>query len=553
MEFRKIFMKQRVYLYLLIIFLIKMISILVSGYDSNDLIDENEEYYQEYIKQYEGPITEGTQQKIEAEYERIYHNEDTDYKASSQEKAFQVIYHQYSVQKEGGYILDTRGWQTILEHDEVDYILILAIILICTILFSTEFDNDMHIILLTCKDGKYKSGNVKLWLGILSGVIVSACFQIMKYLYLWRTVGLAHGNYPLSCLEFFADTKWNCTIWQACVWIFAIRLGGAVFASLTVMAVIIFIRKTVVSLILTTSVFVASNMISGQGSAAYYMPFGMLKATGYFWPDQYTAVIDENGNWGKLCTFKEITKLQMGGYFLIFLLLIILLFLIEFYAVSRTSLPKIRIKKKRAVLTALTVVIAVSGVMGCSSAKEENAVIQIDPDEQSKYVCDDYTLEIDYENNNIIYTDDSGEQYQLIRDVLPLDYAISLIFVENDRCYYLMESDLDSGIYVRSIDMESFSDHFVYSNMDENVEDFYGLISDEKSVEEVFADTDRVNWFFVTNESIYLQKNNSILEINTITGSRKELTNKAATEEPVTYKDGKLIYTDIYGELSEAS
>jgi hypothetical protein len=96
--------------------------------------------------------------------------------------------------------------------------------------------------------------------------------------------------------------------------------------------------------------------------------------------------------------------------------------------------------------------------------------------------------------------------------------------------------------------MESFSDHFVYSNMDENVEDFYGLISGEKSVDELFADTDSVNWFFVTKQSVYLQKNNSILEINTMTGSRKELTNKAATEEPVTYKDGKLIYTDIYGE-----
>jgi hypothetical protein len=317
------------------------------------------------------------------------------------------------------------------------------------------------------------------------------------------------------------------------------------------MAVIIFIRKTVVSLILTTSVFVASNMILGQGSAAYCTPFGMLKATGYFWPAQYTAVIDENGNWGKLCTFKEITKLQMGEYFLIFLLLMILLFLIEFYAVSRSSLPKIRIRKKRAVLTVLTVMIAASGLMGCSSAKGENAVIQIDPDGQSEYVGDDYTLDIDYENNNIIYTDDSGEQYPLIRDVLPLDYAISRIFVENDRCYYLMESDLDSGIYVRSIEMESFRDHFVYSNMDENVEDFYGLISSEKSVDELFADTDRVNWFFVTKQSIYLQKNNSILEINTITGSRKELTNKAATEEPVIYKNGNLIYTDLYGEEKE--
>lgn len=552
MEFRKIFMKQKVYLYLLIIFLIKIVSIFASGYDSNYLIEENEQYYREYIKQYEGKITEDTKQKIEGEYEQIYHNKDMNYQTSSREKAFQVIYHQYSTQKKGGYILDTRGWQSILEHDDVDYILILGIIIICTILFSTEFDNDMQILLLTCKQGKYRAGYTKLWLGIVSGAIISACFQIMKYMYLWMTVGLMHGNYPLDCLEFFKDTRWNCTLWQACAWVFMIHIFGAIFVSVITMAAIIFLRKTVVSMILTTSVFIAANITLGQGSIVYRTPFGMLKSTGYFWTNQYTAVVDKNGRWGKICIFEEITKWQMVWYFLFFLLLMILMLLIEIYAFSRTALPGIRIKKRMAMPALLTVIFAMSGLTGCSSMKGENEVIKIDSDIQSEYVCENYTLKIDYENNNIIYTDDSGEQYSLIREVFPLAYSISRIFVENDTCYYLMESDFDGGIYIRSIGLECLSDNFIYSNMDENMEDCYGIISDEKTVEEIFENSESVNWFFVTNRYIYLQKNNSILKINTITGNRKELTNKAASEEMITYKDGKLTYTNIYGKLSEA-
>lgn len=550
-EFCKTFMKQRTFLYLLLIFVIKISSIFASGYDSNYLIEENEEYYQEYIRQYEGKITEKTKQKIEEEYEQIYHNKNINSQVSSKEKAFQVIYHQYSIQKEGGYILDTRGWESILEHDEVDYILILAIIIVCTIVFSTEFDNDMQILLLTCKAGKYKSGIAKLCIGMMSGTILSACFQFMKYLYLWMTVGLAHGNYPLACLEFYKDTKWDCTLWQVCVWVLVIRLFGALFVSVIAMAVIIFIKKTVVSMILTSSIFIAANIAFRQGSTLYRTPFGMLKATGYFWTNQYAAIIEEDGSWGKICTFEEITKTQMEWYFLFFLFMICFLLLVELFVFSRISLPKIRVRKKMAMFLAFTVIIAMCDFMGCSSTKEENDVFEIGSDMQGKYVCENYTLEIDYENNNIIYTDDSGEQYDLIRNVLPLEYSISRIYVENDRCYYLMESDSDSGIYVRTIELESLSDNFVYSNMDENEEDCYGIISDEKTVEDIFENSESVNWFFVTNQCIYLQKNNSIIKISTITGNRKELTNKASTEETVTYKDGKLVYTNIYGEICE--
>ena len=140
MECKKIFVKQKALIYLTLILFMKLINIFASGYDSNYMIDENESYYLEYMDQYEGKITEDTRNKIEQEYDRIYHQTDHDYLSSSSEKAFQVIYHQYTYEEEsgGGYIFESRGWETLLQHNNVDYILLVGIIILAVLVFCNR-------------------------------------------------------------------------------------------------------------------------------------------------------------------------------------------------------------------------------------------------------------------------------------------------------------------------------------------------------------------------------------------------------------------------------
>ena len=547
-ECNKMFIRQKGLLYLIMIVLIKIVSIFIIGYDSNYMIDENESYYLEYINQYGGKITQDTKALIEQEYERIYHQAEQDYVISSQQKAFQVIYHQYTYQKDGGYLFDTRGWQTALEHNEIDYILLFGIVIISTLLFATEYDTEMYVLLLTSKKGKYRSVIVKLCLGIGIAGFLAMLFQLLECLYLCATIGLPYGNCALSCLETFENTLWKCSLWKAYVLASILQILGAIFVALTAMAVVSIGKKTVVCMIVSTFSFLIADILFGESSMGYHTPIGMLKATGYFFPSQYVADVNENGNWIKICTFEAITLGKISSCLVLFVLWIVALFGISFFVFSKSffmdSIHKIQKRKN-----ILAICLMALFVTSCSNLEEQTKEIKVSIDTCDTYSCEDYTLEIDFENNTIVCYE-NGKKYELVREVIPIENTITCIFVSDNKCYYLMENQKDSGIYIRYIDMETFSDKFVYSNLEENTEDFYGLLSQQKDVEDIFDNIDTVKWFFVTEQSIFLQKNSTITKINKSMGYHENLANQVA-DNVVTYKNGVLVYYDCYGKMVE--
>lgn len=547
MEWNKIFIRQKGLVYLAVILLLKIVSIIVAGYDSNYMIDENESYYLAYIEQYEGKITEETQKSIEEEYDRIYHEDDMDYLSTSKEKAFQVIFHQYTYQKEdgGGYLLDPRGWQSILEHDDVDYLLLIGLIITATLLFAAEYDTDMQALLLTSRKGKYQSTLIKLFLGIAAGMVLSTVFWLMKYLYLYATVGLPHGNYPLTCLEYFEGTTWECSLWQACLYVSVFRILGAVFVSLFAMTAVILLRRTVISMIVSSFVWLLADVFLGQGSIGYYTPIGLLRASGYLWASQYASAVDDDGSMIKICTFQALSWRQLTASLLLFAFLMCLLFLAGFLVFSKPPL-KLPFRKRGMAMCGLICLVPFL-FTGCGASDGEAERIVVGETSQNAYSCGEYQLKIDPDSNNIIYTTDSGEEYALIRDVFPRDDKIACVFVSGNFCYYLMENGSDTGIYIRRIDLDTLSDEFVFSDMEENAEDLYGLLYEEKSVEEIFEDLDHTEWFFVTDRSIYLKKKNTISRIDRITGYHRIIAEQVS-DEAVTYQDGVLSYTDFYGK-----
>src|SRR5699024_10802346 len=139
--------------------------------------------------------------------------------------------------------------------------------------------------------------------------------------------------------------------------------------------------------------------------------------------------------------------------------------------------------QKKRILSVFLVCLSVTALVGCGPGRQEAQNLKVSEDSQDEYNGTDCHLKIDHDNNTIIYTDNSGTTYDLIRDVFPLQTEISRIFVDGNLCYYLMENENDNGIYIRCIDLDTFSDQFIYSDMEENTEDLYSLLSDDKSVE----------------------------------------------------------------------
>ena len=545
-EIYKSFIKQKIWIFIMILLVIRMVSVCITGYDSHYMIDENEKYYNEYLKKYEGKITDAKQKQIEKEYKKINSSSNELLASEQKNKAFQVIYDQFIYEKEkgSGYILETRGWQSILEHDSLDFSLIICIIIVMTALWGNEYETQMDIMLRSCKKGKYQTTFVKVILGIVTSILLSAIFQSVQIAYLAGSVGLSHGNYPIQSLEFFQNSLYHVSLRSAVVIVFIIRLAGAVLLALMTMLINIWIKRKTVSMIVSMAIIVLAKIIFTSGSIIYYLPLplGPLSAVGYLWPSQFESQY-VGSELVKVCTFKEISCESFIAISVLFIGEIIILSILCITSFSEWKIKRIHIHKKLKKTAILCLLALTLFTTGCSKNSNNIEISIGKEDTQEKAVWDGKTIEIDYDNNNIVYSDKNGKKENLIRDVFHSKLLIQKIFVYGNACYYLSENDESSGICIRKINLKNFNNTLIYDSVDGNIENYFGIIQEQRQYAEEFEDMEETKWFFVTDDYIYWKKKYYIAQVN-IRSGKKKIVAEGVADDKVTYVKGIIKYID---------
>ena len=548
-ESYKLFIKQKIWIFIMILLAVRMVSVCITGYDSHYMIDENEKYYNEYLKKYEGKITDAKQKQIEKEYKRINSSGNELLASEQKNKAFQVIYDQYTYQKEkgSGYILETRGWQSILEHDSLDFSLIICIIIAMTALWGNEYETQMDRMLRSCKKGKYQTPFAKVVLGGILSVILSAIFQLIQMIYLVGSVGLSHGNYPIQSLKFFQHSSYHITLKSAVVMVFIIRLIGAVLLAFMTMLINIWIKRKTVSMIISMAAIILTSIIFRSGSTIYRLslPLGPLKAAGYLWPSQFDSQY-VGSKLVKVCTFKEISHGSFIAVNAMFLGEMIILGVLCVIFFSKWRIKKIHTYKKTIRIMTLCFMASTLFATGCSKSTNHSKVSISKEDTQEKAVWNGKKIEIDDDNNNIIYTDESGKKENLIRDVFPSKLTIQKIFIYENDCYYLSENDESNGICVRKINLKNFDDTLVYDSTDENIENYFGMIQKQKKYEEYFNDAEDTKWFFIADGYIYWKKKYYITQVD-IKSGKKKIIAEGVSDDNIIYTKGMLRYVNAEG------
>lgn len=550
-EIYKLFTKQKIWIFIMILLAVRMVSVCITGYDSHYMIDENEKYYNEYLKKYEGKITDAKQKEIEKEYKKINSSSNELLASEQKNKAFQVIYDQFTYEKEkgSGYILETRGWQSILEHDSLDFSLIICIIIVMTALWGNEYETQMDMMLRSCKKGKYQTPFAKVVLGGILAVVLSAIFQLIQMIYLAGSVGFSHGNYSIQSLKFFQNFSYHITLRSAVVTIFIMRLIGAVLLSFMIMLINIWIKRKTISMIISMAAIVLTSIIFRSGSMIYELPLplGPLKAAGYLWPSQFDGQY-VGSKLVKVCTFKEISHGSFIAVNAMCLGEIIILGVLCVIFFSKWRIKKIHIYKKMMRIITLCFIASTLFATGCSKSTNHREVrVSISKeDTQEKAIWNGKTIEIDEDNNNIIYTDESGKKENLIRDVFPSKLTIQKIFIYGNECYYLSENDESNGICVRKINLKNFDNTLVYDSTDENIENYFGMIQKQKQYEEYFNDAEDTKWFFVADGYIYWKKKYYIAQVD-IKSGKKKIIAEGVSDDKITYTKGILRYVDADG------
>lgn len=111
----------------------------------------------------------------------------------------------------------------------------------------------------------------------------------------------------------------------------------------------------------------------------------------------------------------------------------------------------------------------------------------------------------------------------------------------------MMENDSDSGICVRKVNMDDFSDVLVFTSIEENIEDFYGLRTEHRDEKNLFDDTEETKWFFVSGKYLYLKKKYCIRQIDIENGLQR-IVAENVSDGRVIYDNGKLFYLDADGK-----
>lgn len=293
-ELKKILFHHKGLLLLLISLAAYAVFCVGSGYDSSYVIDRNEDTYLAYMDRWQGEVTEEKAQEMETEYAEATRSDD------GRKAAFLTIYNQYYYAKEDPahrFLMDERGWDTLLTRDGVNVILLLFLLALCVPIFCGEYQCGMAQILRSCRNGRGRLAGIKLGAMAALAILATALFQLVQFVVVALSVDLDGASYPLQSLSFFEHSPYLISVGQAYGIVVLSRcLGAAWFAILIALLSILF-RQTVLTTFSGIAVSILPHLIGGS-FLKYVLPLpaGLLAGTGYVWGTLTEVGYDEDWN-----------------------------------------------------------------------------------------------------------------------------------------------------------------------------------------------------------------------------------------------------------------
>ncbi|MBO5283863.1 MAG: hypothetical protein J6B43_12225 [Lachnospiraceae bacterium] len=476
-EWKKLWFDQWGGILLLLFLAAYAVLCLVSGCDSTKAITQNEAAYLSYMQRWQGELNDQKVSELQAEYDALNHADSRE--AQDAKAAFMEVYNQYYYAKENPsrrFLMDERGWNTLLTHDGVNFLLVLCLLALCVPVFCGEYSCRMDQLLRSCRNGREALAKYKLLLMAVTAVIVTLLFQGVQFWIVGRTVDLSGLSYPLQSLSFFETSPYRLTIGQAYGLVVLCRVAGAVWFAVMTAFLSVWCRKTVLTLFAGISVSLLPHLL-GNSFLKYVLPLpaGLLAGTGYLWGPltephynaDYTEIRD-------VAIFRGVSPKEFCGLLSLFaaVLLVQLFFTVRRY-VGRKAGAGVRIP----ICAVLLVWLSLFFLTGCSGETQAESVYDFfgnsDHGENG-----DYMIELDPMENTIYATNrKSGEAVLLNRSAFQSQGDIFAIYVTESTCYYAMQNTggTGEGVWVYGVDLHDFSERLVYSSVPDNTADFWGL------------------------------------------------------------------------------
>lgn len=528
-EARKLLFHQRG-IVVIVLYLLFQVGLLLGSTAVNSDVVLHQEAYDYYLEHVVGPYTEEKAAFFEEEAQRITQAKATlnsmsqeyysgliteeEFQAKAEEcqnvlryeGGFNAIYDQYLYVREGKEnrcFLDTNGWDGLLGSGTLDLPLVLAVILLAAPVFCQEYACKMDMLALTTLNGRKNYAWHKTLFVLftivalcLAGAALRCCFYALRY-------GLSHGDYTVQSVKTFGSSTKHLSLWDAFGILTILRMYGALFLALMVLAVAALSRKFALTVFLP-SVGVLIPWVGLPAQLQYIIPdpLPFLLGAGFI---QGSSTVTDTLTGEKIAIFQELS----AGDITMVLFLSIIVCLLCLWAIrwrNRTVLSKSRGNMRH--ILALILVSALS-LSGCAPINPSMEHINFNSHTGSIYMTDSYRV---YVEESMLWAEslDTGEVIELIRNPLVNGYVGRGVFGIGHNVYYtLVQTDSYaskladstgnvSQFSVMQINLDTFNETVVYEKQQVNT--VFGINIQEGTLPESLY----VGSFFLSANALYV-------------------------------------------------
>lgn len=559
-EIKKLYTKQFVFILTLILVVIKLFtSADIFKKDYGNLTPEAREVYLSYIEKYGGQLDSEKETailKLHAELldavaleQEIYNKLRLGEYTTSEEylsaikdlpqilndkAAIEKLYNSYLTAK------DDRENRLILASDAPSMTTGMDYLLLCFICFITAsdvyYEQKMTPVLKTTKKGGKYSARYKLATLALGVFIPFLCFAIIDFAALITVIG-GDVTASLASLESFAHTPYSqLNILSAFLLIQLTKLLGYFALSAFTLILITATKNFPLSLFLPIALNIIWVYLLSDNTAAFYMPFSLMRGFPYFTGDYYS--------YG----FLIYNAVPLRDFIIMVILdVLIIAFGTAFYIMSqRNYIIKRTINKPLSIIMS---VILCFTLCGCSEDKQSDNIMttsNYEYAENSKFIFieNDNKISMYDKNKNLIYD-------KINREIFPEFIGTKGLFATENYLYY-MKNDFDE-YYIARISLSDFKEEQVYYA---DCRPFATGSTKYMDMITVFCDTDQssiIPQFFAVSADdskiILCMQNFTVYELDIKSGSMRYLFEEGRIDN-LCFDGEKLYYTNKNGVLN---
>lgn len=528
-EFYKLFIKRKAWLLILIFMGLRLITVFLQpNYVRDYKMEMYRESYMQHMEVLEGKLNDEKAAYIseqnskiqellnqdtsveayisgeisEEEFNERYRQRNTGYQRQTEFEVINERYRSVLNNPDRVYFIYSNGWTALIGNENLDFVLLILLMLLIVPMICNEFSTDMYPILRTTPNGGVRLFASKFAVGMITAVLCAILFFAEECIYFAAMFGLPNGSFPLQSLAPFESSPYQISIFGAAALTLVNRCFGAIFMTTLLLCLSAVLRRSLSAIFLGTISILLPFVLFSQSTMKYLFPtpLGFLLSSGFLRSTYAVTPFSSQ--------IVTITPKQYVTAACVSVGIILLLFLVGMCAFTGKIIPK----RRKAVICLL---LSISVFMtGCTEKSSEPNFSNFVYDKWTyQPVTEDFSVVRDENNAACLSYQNSDVYTPLIRDCFTdtSDFGLAVLtFIDGETVYYL--NQYSSFHYeILALNTNDFSERSVHEvEWSDNIEEMDMLFGLGFYLPKKMQQNEMVDSFFVHDNQLFLSKSSGI-------------------------------------------